>query len=458
MARRKSPNKRKTTRNKPVSKNTKVIGIFFTILILILIIAYLSFKNWEKKQNNRLESGSLIAQTSMGAIEYISIGEGPIILFSHMGGSGYDNVYLFEEIAKAGFRIICPSRPGYLRTPLTEKSDFIYQADLFVELLQHLNIKEKVFVMGYSSGGPAAIEFALRYPRKTKGLVLHSAISKKFSTIDEMNENSKLLSIMLSNAWQDILCWGYSVTTNVLPKRVVGEILKRGTTFDHSYCKLAANELMQDNSTIILLEKFEASTVPLSRRTDGLNNDLKWAAQFEPNLKRLRVPVLVTHSKVDKIINVAHSEHFKKEVPKAELFVYQGYGHSIFLGESWKTLIDRTTSFFNDQLKDPVVNVDKSKLFKYTWVNKQDGALLKFNEDKTFTMDFPSVDSESIITGVFELSEKILTLTFDQIEGSCEEKTAQYQFEIKDQDLSLKAMKDACRRRKSHLTAGWFLL
>lgn len=458
MARRKSPYKRKTTRNKPISKNRKVIRIILSILILIIVIAYLSFKNWERKQNNRLESGSQIAQTSMGAIEYISLGEGPVILYSHMGGSGYDNAYLFEELTKAGFRIISPSRPGYLRTPLVEKSDFIYQADLFAELLQYLNIKEKVFVMGYSSGGPAAIEFALRYPRKTKGLVLHSSISKKFSSVDEMEENSKLLSIMLSNTWQDLLCWGYSMTTNVLPKKVLGEILERGSTFDHSYCKATANELMQDKNTIILLEKFEASTVPLSRRTDGLNNDLKWAEQFEPNLKRLKVPVLVTHSKVDKIIDVAHSEHFKKEVPKAELFVYEGYGHSIFLGDSWNTLIDRTTSFFNNQLKNPVQSVANSILYKYTWVNKQDGALLKFNEDKTFTLDFPSVDSEFIVSGVFKLKENVLTLTFDQIEGYCDEKTAQYRFEIKDQDLNLKAKKDDCRKRKSHLTAGWFLL
>lgn len=458
MGRRKSPNKSRVNRNKSASRSSIVIRVCFILLVILLVIAYLSFKNWEKKQNNRLESASKLVHTSMGTIEYISIGEGPIILFSHMGGSGYDNVFLFEELTKAGFRIICPSRPGYLRTPLSDNANFSYQADLFAELLQSLNIKEKVIVMGYSFGGPAAIEFAMNYPRKTKGLILHSAITKKFTSEGDLEENSKFLSLMLSDIWQDLLCWGYSISTNVFPKRVVGEILERGSTFDKNYCKAATAELIQDENTILLLKKFEASTVPLSRRSDGLSNDLKWAELYEPNLNRLRIPILVTHSKNDKIVNVSHAQEFKKIENWADVFLYEGYGHAIFFGEAWSKLIDRTKTFINKQYKNPSPLANKFNLINNTWVNKEDGSLLSFNEDKSFSLDFPSVDSDRNISGIFEINKNILSLTFNETGGYCNDKTAQYRFEINNQDLKLKVKNDNCKRRKSQFTAGWFLL
>ena len=58
---------------------------------------------------------------------------------------------------------ICPSRFGYLRTPIPQNASFEAQADAYAALLDHLHI-EKAAIIGLSIGGPSALLFALRHP------------------------------------------------------------------------------------------------------------------------------------------------------------------------------------------------------------------------------------------------------------------------------------------------------
>ncbi|MBC34415.1 MAG: hypothetical protein CL663_00010 [Bacteroidetes bacterium] len=462
MSRRKARHIKRTSKRKKPSKQKRFFRYSILFLIIILVIGYLSYKTWERRENHRLETGSQIVNTSMGDIEYLSLGEGPVMLFSHMGGSGYDNAFLFEDLTDKGFRIICPSRPGYLRTPLVDGADFVYQADLFAALLEKLKIKEKVFVMAYSSGGPAAIEFAIRYPHQTRGLILHSAITNKFPSDKDMQDNARLLSVMISDIWQDLLCWGYSISSNVFPQRMVGELLERGSTFDRQSCKIISGELVEDKKTEMLLQKFEASTVPLSRRTDGLENDLKWAADFNPQLSKLNVPVFISHSKIDKIVHYSHYDYFIKRNTNSEMWLYDGYGHSIFLGPDWNTLIDKTAKFINKHSKrksifeiSPKEKPEEDKVEEITWVNRSDGALLVI-KGELFSLEFPSVDGGTTYNGRIDINEDEMFFTFNDASGYCNSDIATYKFKIKDKVLELKHLKDKCKRRRTQFTAGWF--
>jgi pimeloyl-ACP methyl ester carboxylesterase len=120
----------------------------------------------------RISTGSQIAATRCGPIEYAVRGKGPPVLVVHGAGGGFDQgLDLGDTLVRAGFRVIAVSRFGYLRTPLPADASAPAQADAHACLLDALNIREAAIV-GVSAGGPSALQFALRFPDRTAALVL----------------------------------------------------------------------------------------------------------------------------------------------------------------------------------------------------------------------------------------------------------------------------------------------
>ena len=116
---------------------------------------------------------SSVAETALGSIEYALTGESDLVLlFIHGTPGGHD-----QTIEPSSYyRVLTPSRPGYLRTPLSVGKSPAEQAKAYKALLDSLGIKE-VMILGFSGGGPAAIEFAAAYPETTLGFIALAAIS-----------------------------------------------------------------------------------------------------------------------------------------------------------------------------------------------------------------------------------------------------------------------------------------
>src|SRR4030067_2562040 len=71
-----------------------------------------------QQAHDRIASGSQIAQTPCGPIEYAVLGDGLPVLVVHGAGGGFDQGLDFgKPLAERGFRGIAMSRFGYLRTP-----------------------------------------------------------------------------------------------------------------------------------------------------------------------------------------------------------------------------------------------------------------------------------------------------------------------------------------------------
>jgi len=88
------------------------------------------------------EAQSVVAQTRAGPVEYASRGGGPVVLVLHGGFGGFDQGHLFiPGLAEAGFSVIAPSRPGYLRTPLSTGETNEEQADAMAALLDTLGVR-----------------------------------------------------------------------------------------------------------------------------------------------------------------------------------------------------------------------------------------------------------------------------------------------------------------------------
>jgi pimeloyl-ACP methyl ester carboxylesterase len=149
------------------------------ILILVAIVVagavapiYAGFRRDIDRAYGRISTGSRIEQTRCGPIEYAAVGEGPPLLVVHGAGGGFDQgLELAAAIARDGFRVIAMSRFGYLRTPLPPDASAAAQADAHACLLDALHVG-RAAVLGFSAGGPSAMQFALRHPERTAALVL----------------------------------------------------------------------------------------------------------------------------------------------------------------------------------------------------------------------------------------------------------------------------------------------
>jgi pimeloyl-ACP methyl ester carboxylesterase len=120
----------------------------------------------------RIARRSSIIETGAGPLEYAVTGHGTPLLMIHGTGGGFDQGLLFAHgLLVAGFQIVAPSRFGYLRSAFPDDASPAHQADVLVELLDHLGI-DRLPVVGGSAGALTAAEFALRHPDRTSHLIL----------------------------------------------------------------------------------------------------------------------------------------------------------------------------------------------------------------------------------------------------------------------------------------------
>lgn len=114
-------------------------------------------------------------QSEFGKMSYVDEGQGEAILISHGIYGGYDQgIISLKGLVGENFRKIAVSRFGYPGSKLPLNPTPQNQAQVFVELLDRLNI-EKTFIIAISSGSASALAFALTFPERTKGLILLSA-------------------------------------------------------------------------------------------------------------------------------------------------------------------------------------------------------------------------------------------------------------------------------------------
>jgi 2-hydroxy-6-oxonona-2,4-dienedioate hydrolase len=163
----------------------------------------------------RVATGSSVVETNRGTIEYADVGSGPVFLSIHGTGGGFDQGLLLAKqlgIDPATFRIIAPSRYGYLRTPMPNgETTPAAGADAHASLLDALDIRDKVIVAGASAGALSATQFAIRYPARVSMLILTvpanwAPPSELDPSKTEVGGNSFIMDEVLRS---DFLMWAF---------------------------------------------------------------------------------------------------------------------------------------------------------------------------------------------------------------------------------------------------------
>jgi 2-hydroxy-6-oxonona-2,4-dienedioate hydrolase len=259
----------------------------------------------------RLAAGARTVDTACGEIEYGEQGDGPPVLVIHGAGGGYDQgLTLGSALLGDGYRLIAPSRFGYLNAPAPEDPSAEAQADIYACLLDELGV-ESVTVVGISAGGPSSLAFAERYPDRTAALVLVSAMSyaeppKEGSAGTQEQVRDTLLK-------SDLAYWLFVrvAKPTLLETLGVSRAVQAGMT-------------PEDHAQV---DDFLVSMYPMSQRAPGMAADGKIITALDLPLEDITAPTLVFHALDDTLVPYTHGQHSAETIPGARLVTLPDGGH-----------------------------------------------------------------------------------------------------------------------------------
>lgn len=271
-----------------------------------------------RRAKRRVATGSKMLQTWLGPIEYAEAGnpDGPPVLVIHGAGGGFDQGLDIAAGVTDEFRVIAVSRFGYLRTPLPKDASPEAQADAHAAVLDALRIP-RCAVFGVSAGGPSAMQFALRYPKRATALILMVAAAyappadgappKRMSALGAAMMNLTLKS--------DFLFW---LGMRLAPRAMIRMVL--GTPPDLV--------LQADGAERARLQIVLDHILPVSSRRLGLLNE----AAVIPKLRRyeleqLRLPALLIAAQDDLYGMYEPMRYSADHIPNARFIGFPTGGH-----------------------------------------------------------------------------------------------------------------------------------
>jgi pimeloyl-ACP methyl ester carboxylesterase len=277
-------------------------------------VAGRDFRRVVAAARRRVERGSTVIATRAGAMEYGEEGVGSPILMIHGTGGGFDQGLAFARpLAAAGFRVIAPSRFGYLRSDFPQDASSEAQADALVDLLDELEI-ERATVVGGSAGALPALAFAIRHPERTAALV--PLVPATYVPGRPAPRPSPVSGAIIEWALRsDLLFWA---GLRVAEDRMIEALLATDAALVH-----AAAPAEQARVRSILYD-----ILPISARARGLLNDARLAGNPAPMaIEQIRAPTLAISVEDDRFGTAAAARHIAASVPGARLLIFQSGGH-----------------------------------------------------------------------------------------------------------------------------------
>jgi pimeloyl-ACP methyl ester carboxylesterase len=262
-----------------------------------------------------------VIATTKGPVEYAERGDGPPLLCVHGGPGGYDQGLILGEFFRAnGFKIIAPSRPGYLGTPLATGATLEEQAEALAALLDALQIKT-ASVMGASAGGPSSYLLAALYPEKVSALIEIDSVCLSYKPdISPMQEK-----LYLSRAG----IWLTRFFLDHFPEASAKSFLKAESTLDREAIIERAKHIVADENRLIYLKLLIATmSERFPERQAGLHNDLtEFASLTQLPLAPITCPTLIVQGTADKDVKSSHSEYAHASIAGSELYWIKDGSH-----------------------------------------------------------------------------------------------------------------------------------
>ncbi len=285
----------------------------------------------------RVVLGGRVIRTRCGSVEYAEAGEGSPLLVIHGAGGGYDQgLALGNAFAASGYRVIAPSRFGYLRTPVPEFPSLALQADAHACLLDALELPDAA-VMGVSAGAPSAIEFALRHPQRCRKLVL--LVPARASNTRGPSRGALRRMFLEGALVTDFVYWAMS---HLAPMVVLRTVLGTpptavATASDGERARVAT--VMHDIS-------------PLSRRQTGLSLEAQLIDETRSQvLEAIGAPTLAVSAEDDGYETYENARRITSRVRHGRFLGYRTGGH-LLVGHN-QEVIAAIAAFLNEPTSVP---------------------------------------------------------------------------------------------------------
>jgi 2-hydroxy-6-oxonona-2,4-dienedioate hydrolase len=286
-----------------------IVAIAPAMAAALVLVAY----RVDIGQARRAVEGAPVMRTTAGPIEYAEAGQGPPVLSIHGAGGGWDQgLANVAGVFDAEFRVIAPSRFGYLGTSLPADTSVQAQADAHAALLSALAV-ERAVVVGVSAGARSALELALRHPDRVAALVLIvPGTYAPDSPVAIDGSRGSALAFRLVNTGADFAWWAAEKTRPSMLVRFLGvepAVLETASPAERDAVRGIVRGVQ-----------------PLSRRMAGINLD-SVPASVRPPLERIAVPTLVVAARDDLFNTLPAARFAAATIPGAELTVYGTGGH-----------------------------------------------------------------------------------------------------------------------------------
>jgi len=298
--------------------------------LLTGVWVYLCFLRDVQAARKRVTAGSRMIETKFGRIEYGDAGRGEPVLMVHGAGGGYDQGLLLGDLFLGeGFRLIAPSRFGYLESPLPEDSSLEAQADAFACLLDALDI-DRVTVVAVSAGGLPGLTFARRYPERTAALVMIAAVSYTGQGTDKDRKKGASINRIIGS---DFVYWLAIRTARspLLSLLGVSKEVQKGLT----------------QAEMAQADRFLEAMLPMRWRLNGILLDQSRNMPPDDSPEQIHVPGLVIHARDDSLVGWSNGRYAAASIAGAEFMTIERGGH-LLLGH-YDAIRTRVVVFLKEQ-------------------------------------------------------------------------------------------------------------
>lgn len=321
----------------------RLVFLVFILCLLVLGVQFARLQSWRSSRLVDLYSTSEVAATKSGPIEFVREGEGPAVLVLHDASGGFDQgATLGSFLVEAGFQIIAPSRPGYLRTPLKTGATPGEQADALADLIDTLGTPQ-VAVLGFGWAGPVALEFARRHPQKTTALVLVGAVMDR---IDPSIPPLPFPPVREFGATGDFKSWRYSLLTENNPTRALHTAFSIAFHDNPAAVEPLATGILADPVRLALFRSLALAHSPVSPRELGFLNDQAQIRSLPATpWTTILAPVFFVHGGLDRSAPLTFIEAAKTQLPLAASLILPSEGHLVLLGNDAASVGEQITAF-----------------------------------------------------------------------------------------------------------------
>lgn len=263
----------------------------------------------------RTRGRSHVILSRFGDMEFAEAGAGPPLLMVHGTGGGFDQGLDFaQRLSSSGWRVIAPSRFGYLRSAYPEDPSSENQADAFVDLLDALQI-ERIPIIGGSAGALSAIQFAIRHRDRCSALIAMVPAAYAPGRAPVRPPNAMAQAIIEYALKSDFLFWS---AMKLNEDAMIGALLATAPELVH---RAEPSERARVRSIL-------RNILPVSDRARGLLNDGRLAADPAPMaLATITAPTLALSLEDDRFQTLDAARHIAASVPGAQLVSFPQGGH-----------------------------------------------------------------------------------------------------------------------------------